>query len=151
MSGLAAGFGDDLRAAVLDKIERAAREQLAPEVQEQAHSILQAYGSRNDYDVQPLIDAGDHEVVRERDRILVRWGWPEPAIYFERGTVAHEVRARGDGALRFRWGDPPQWVRAEFERDGDAWIVYLPSVNVEGLPESRFIRDALHWLRRHLT
>jgi hypothetical protein len=44
------------------------------------------------------------------------------------------------------WEDPPQWVREEFEPEGDGWRVFLPETTPSGLPEARFIRDTLNWL-----
>lgn len=145
-------FENDLREAVLDDVhaQLIGTDGLAKEVQTHAHGLLRAYGQRHDYDVQSLIDAGELEVDRQPDRVVARWGWPEPAIYFERGTVAHEVHATNADVLSFIWRDPPEWVREEFEPEGDGYRVFLPSVNVEGLPESRFIRDTLNWLRRRL-
>lgn len=141
---------DDAREALLDEIEDKAHEELVPEVQTHAHELLREYGQRHDYDVDSIIEAGETEVVRKRDRVTVRFGWPEPAIYVEYGTVAHVVEAKGADALSFVWEDPPQWVQEEFEPEGDGYRVFLPEVEVDGIPESRFIRDTLHWLRRRL-
>ncbi len=149
---LDSSFEDALRDAVLDDAhdQLIGSSGLAREVQQQAHGLLRSYGNRHDYDVESLIAAGAVEVDRQSDRVVARWGWPEPAIYFERGTVAHEVEARNADVLSFIWTDPPGWVREEFEPEGDGYRVFLPRVEVEGLPESRFIRDSLHWLRRRL-
>ena len=149
---LAGSFEQDLRDAVLDDIrgELIGQDGLAQEVQNHAHDLLRAYGQRHDYDVQTLIDAGGISVEREPGRVIARWGWPEPAIFFERGTVAHEIHAKNADVLSFIWEDPPAWVRKEFEPEGDGYRVFLPSTNVAGLPESRFIRDTLHWLRRRI-
>jgi len=142
-----AGFEDDAREALLDELEDHAREEIAPAVQQHAHDILEAYGAENDYDVAPIIEAGETAVVRRGDTVVVRWGWPEPAIFFERGTVDHVVEARDADVLSFVWDDPPEWVREEFEREGDGWRVFFRSVEVDGLPESRFIRDTINWLQ----
>ena len=141
-------FERKLQSAVLDDIEQRAREQIAPEVQHHAHEILRSYGQRHDYDVGTIIDAGETAVERTGRAVRIRWGWPEPAIYFERGTVDHRIEATNADVLSFIWEDPPQWVREEFEPEGDGYRVYLPETNVSGLPESRFIRDTLNWLRR---
>ncbi|KDS91600.1 hypothetical protein FK85_00265 [Halorubrum saccharovorum] len=140
-------FVEDARNEVLDNLEEYAREEVAPEVQARAHGLLRAYGQEHDYDVKPIIEAGETEVVRRRDRVVVRFGWPEPAIYFERGTVEHVVEAKNADALSFVWEDPPEWVREEFEPEDDGYRVYLQKVEVAGLPESRFIRDTLNWLQ----
>lgn len=139
-------FVEDARGAILDDLEKYAREEIAPEVQLHAHALLRSYGQEHDYDVKPIIDAGETEVIRRRDRVVVRFGWPEPAIYFERGTIAHVVEAKNADALSFVWEDPPEWVREEFEPEGDGYRVYLQKVEVAGLPESRFIRDTLNWV-----
>jgi hypothetical protein len=146
-----ADFEDDAREAVLDAAEGHAREAIAPAVQQYAHDILDAYGRANDYDVGPIIEAGEMSVERRGDAVVVRWGWPEPAIFFERGTVDHVVEADQANVLSFIWEDPPQWVREEFEPEGDGYRVFLPEVEVDGLPESRFIRDTLNWLRRRFA
>lgn len=146
MTTLDGGFEDVAREAVLDEAEQHAREEIAPEVRQHAHDILEAYGREHDYDVGPIIAAGETRVERRKGRVVVRWGWPEPAIFFERGTVAHVVEAKNADVLSFIWEDPPDWVREEYEREGDGWRVFLPKVEVAGLPESRFIRDTLNWL-----
>jgi hypothetical protein len=139
-------FEADAREALLDDLEDYAREEIAPQVQAYAHEILRQYGQRHDYDVEPIIEAGETAVIRRGDRAVVRFGWPEPAIYFERGTVEHVVEAKNADVLSFIWEDPPEWVREEFEPEGDGYRVFLPKVGVAGLPESRFIRDTLNWL-----
>jgi hypothetical protein len=139
-------FEADAREAMLDELEDYAREEIAPAVQEHAHEILEAYGHEHDYDVEPIIEAGETRVERRKGSVAVRFGWPEPAIYFERGTVDHVVEATNADALSFVWEDPPDWVRQEFEPEGDGYRVYLQRVEVSGLPEARFIRDTLNWL-----
>jgi hypothetical protein len=144
-------FEADAREAMLDELEDYAREEIAPAVQEHAHEILEAYGQEHDYDVEPIIEAGETRVERRKGSVAVRFGWPEPAIYFERGTVDHVVEATNADALSFVWEDPPDWVREEFEPEGDGYRVYLQRVEVSGLPEARFIRDTLNWLEAQFT
>ena len=151
MTTLDGGFEDSAREAVLDEAEQHAREEVAPAVQQHAHKILEAYGWEHDYDVGSIIAAGETRVERRKGRVVVRWGWPEPAIFFERGTVDHVVEAKNADALSFIWEDPPGWVRDEYERGGDGWRVFLPKVEVSGLPESRFIRDTLNWLTQRFA
>lgn len=149
-----ANFEDNAREAMLDAAEEHAREEIAPAVRDHAHEILEAYGRENDYDVTSIIEAAETRVERRQGRVVARWGWPEPAIYFERGTVDHVVKARNAPVLSFVWErrhDPPQWVRDEYEREGDGWRVFLPEVEVDGLPESRFIRDTLNWLHERFA
>jgi len=139
-------FEADAREAFLDELEDYAREEIAPAVQAHAHDILKAYGQEHDYDVEPIIAAGETRVERRKGSVVIRFGWPEPAIYFERGTVDHVVEAKNADALSFVWEDPPDWVRQEFEPEGDGYRVYFQKVEVSGLPEARFIRDTLNWL-----
>jgi len=139
-------FEADAREAILDEFEDYAREEIAPAVHQHAHDILNAYGQEHDYDVEPIIAAGETRVERRKGSVVIRFGWPEPAIYFERGTVDHVVEAKNADALSFVWEDPPDWVREEFEPEGDGYRVYLQKVEVSGLPEARFIRDTLNWL-----
>jgi len=146
---LDSSFEQDLEEALLDDVEQRAREEIAPEVQAHAHDLLEQYGQRHDYDVGTIIEAGEARVERRKGRVVVRWGWPEPAIFFERGT-ADGVTREGE-PLSFIWEDPPQWVREEFEREGEGYRVFLPETEPSGLPESRFIRDTLHWLRRRYS
>jgi hypothetical protein len=136
-------FEADATPAILDQMEEHARQHIAPAVQAHAHGILRAYGRENGYNVGSLIDAGEISVERQAGGVVVRWGWPEPAIYLERGTVDHGPRTAD--VLSWVWENPPAWVREEFEREGDGYRVFLPEVS--GLPESRFIRDTLNWLR----
>ncbi|WP_436344501.1 hypothetical protein [Natronorubrum sp. FCH18a] len=149
---LESSFEDDLREAVLDDVEKKARDEIAPEVQAKAHEILENYGQRHEYNVSTIIEAGVTRVERRKGRVIVRWGWPEPAIYFERGTT-HSKPISGNPILSFVWErrhDPPQWVRDEFDREGNGWRVFLPQTQPSGLPEARFIRDALNYARRRL-
>jgi len=149
---LSSDFEDDLRDAVLDSIEQRA-ESLADELREGIQQRLEDYGQRHDYDVRALVAGVETEVEREGDTVRVVARLPHPALLFERGTVDHVVEAQRADVLPFVWErrhDPPQWVREEFEREGDGWRVFLPRVEVSGLPEGRFIRDTLHDIRRSL-
>ena len=150
---LSSTFEADLRDGALNQIEQTARDEIAPDLRERIQSLLEDYGSRHDYDVRALVDAVETEVVRSGDTVRVVARLPDPALLFERGTAAHVVEAQSADVLSFVWErrhDPPQWVREEFDREGDGWRVFLPSVEVSGLPEGRFIRDALHDIRRSL-
>lgn len=151
MATLDSSFERDLRDAVLDELEQHARSEIAPAVREHAHELLREYGDRHEYDVQSLIDASETRVERRGDRVVTRVGWPEPAIYFERGTVAHTVEATDASVLSFIWEEPPAWVREAYEPEGDGYRVFLPRVEVDGLPEARFIRDTLNWVNREVA
>ncbi|MFC7175262.1 hypothetical protein ACFQL0_21380 [Haloplanus litoreus] len=101
---------------------------------------------------------GEPQVERRRDRLVVAIGWEsEQMARWEFGTSDHHVD--GDPVLSFVWSGPdvPQWVRKEFDQARDpsgqfrsGWRVFLPDVDVSGLPESRAIRDAFNGLRRLL-
>jgi len=151
------GFEDAAREALLTDVERVAERTLADKLDALANGRLLEFGRTHDYDVRGLIEAAETEVQRRGDRVVVRAAWPEPALYFEYGTSDHRVEATDAETLSFVWEDPPQWVREEFDRVRGAggrfrsgWRVYLSSVEVSGLPEARFIRDALRELRRSL-
>lgn len=157
MATLASDFEEQLLEALLDELEHefiGKRNNLVHQTVQQAHDILRAYGDAHDYDVEPIIESlGQPEVTRTENSIQVRIGWGHPAApYFQMGTSPHTVE--GDPVLRFVWEDAPQGVREKWDHtervDGDP-VVFLPEVDVDGLPESRFVRDALHWLRRELT
>ena len=151
---LDSNFEDDLREALLDDMERKARDEIAPELEREVTQLLEAYGRRNEYDVRAIVQATRTEVNRSADGVRVVLRMPHPALLFERGTVDHPVPTRNADMLSFVWEErhnPPEWVREEFEREGDGWRVFLPETNVSGLPEGRFIRDALHHIRRELS
>jgi hypothetical protein len=150
---VASGFEDGLGDAVLDATERRAREEVAPLLRERIQSLLRNYGRRHDYRVQPVVEATRTSVDRAGGTVTVRAELPHPAYLFEVGTDAHEITPTNADVLSFIWErrhDPPQWVREKYEREGDGWRVFLPKVEVEGLPEGRFVRDALHDIRREL-
>lgn len=145
------GFEDAAREAFVDEIEATLAGQqgsLAFSFVRAAHENLRDYGERFDYDVEPIIDSlGQPEVTRSANGVSVRVGWThEAAPYMEFGTPRHSVE--GQPVLSFVWEerhDPPPWVREEFEPEGDGWRVFLSEVEVEGLPEGRWIRDALRF------
>ena len=154
---LDSSFEADVREAVLDDAEReliGKEGNLIHQTVQRSHEVLRQYGDENDYDVEPIIESlVGPEVTRTNDSIEVRWGWEhEAAPHFEYGTSDHTVD--GDPVLSFIWEDAPAGIREMFphtERvDGDP-RVFLPSVDVAGLPESRFMRDALNWLRREVS
>jgi len=147
------GFEAAAKEAMLDELEQTARQEWAPKLLERASEILREYGERHDYDVEPVIESAEPRVERREGHVTVRITWPHPAApYFQMGTSDHPVD--GNDILSFIWDDAPQSVHEKWpdtERvDGDP-RVFLPSVNVDGLPESRFVRDALNWLRREVA
>jgi len=162
MATLESGFETDLQEAILEEAERefvGRRANLVFEFVELVHTRLRAYGERHGYDVESTIDSlGEPQVERTGDRLTITVGWrSEQMARWEFGTSDHHVD--GDPILSFVWSGPdvPQWVRQEFDQARDAggrfqsgWRVFLPDVDVSGLPESRAIRDALNGLRRLL-
>ena len=148
-------FEAQLQASVLADAEQRFREELVPAAVERSNEILRDYGQRLDYNVAPVIEAQTEPAfTRESGRITAFWGWFHPAApHFEFGVSPHTIS--GNPILSFVWETPPQWVREEFEREGDGWRVFFHEVNwgsdTGGIPESRFVRDALAWLRRELT
>jgi hypothetical protein len=151
-------FEDDLQDALLDDVERQLVGQYDPIIfrfVEIVHKNLRAYADRHGYDVESTIASlGQPEVTRSGNRITVRIGWEsEQMSRWEFGTSDHHID--GDPVLSFIWEenekrahDPPQWVRDEFEQEGDGWRVFLPEVDVRGIPEARVVRDGMHALRR---
>jgi len=143
-------FEDDLAESLLDELERKARADIAPRLASETRRLLDEYGRRNDYDIAGIRDAIRTDVTRTDSTVRVTMRLPDPALLFERGTVDHVVEADDAEVLSFIWENPPQWVREEFEQEGEGYRVFLPEVEVSGLPEGRFIRDALHEVRRRL-
>jgi len=146
--------------AILDEAEHelaGKQNSLVYQAVEYAHDQLRSYGNSHDYHVQTVIDSfAGVDVDRTSTTLTVRYGWDHPAAeHFEFGTSDHTIE--GDSVLSFVWEDPPQWVREEFDQGRSSggqfksgWRVFLPSVDVAGLPEARFARDSQHWLRRQL-
>ena len=153
---LDSSFEDDLREAVLDDVEHemiGKPDNIVHQTIQRAHDILREYGSRNDYNIEPIIESMDYDVERSEGHLRIRIGWAhEAAPYFEFGTSDHEVS--GNPLLSFIWEDAPAAIHDMFpntERvDGDP-RVFFSDVEVAGLPESRFVRDALNWLRREIA
>ena len=146
-------FESDLGEAVLDKIEQQIREEIAPDFESRVRARMQNYARRHSYNLGVLQDALEVDVERQDNEVRLVARFPDPALLFERGTADHEIEAKNADVLSFIWErrhDPPDWVKEEFEKEGDGWRVFLPSVEVSGLPEGRFIRDTLHEFRRRL-
>jgi hypothetical protein len=100
-----------------------------------------------------MVAAIEWDIIRRARNVRIVVRLPDPAYLFETGTADHEIEATNADVLSFVWErrhDPPQWVRDEYEREGDGWRVFLPEVEVTGLPEGRFIRDSLNAFRRRL-
>jgi len=146
-------FEDQLREAVLDEAEH----ELIGKHDNLVHQAIQASRAALDrfadqYNVAPIFESLEGpEVQRTDDSITVRWRFSHPAAgYFEFGTPDN-YEIDGDPILSFVWEDPPEWVKDEFEREGDGWRVFLPDVDSgDGIEETRFTRRGLRELRRQL-
>ncbi|MFC4549382.1 MULTISPECIES: hypothetical protein [Halorussus] len=153
---LDSSFEDDLREAVLDEAEHeliGKQGNLVHEAVQFTHDRLREYGREFDYRVDSIIDSfGGVEVDRSANRLTIRWGWTHEAmVYLEFGTSDHTIE--GDPVLSFVWEErhnPPEWVREEFDQEGNGYRVFLPEVEVAGVKETRAARDALNWLRREV-
>jgi hypothetical protein len=157
MTSLSSSFEEDLRDAMLAEAERelvGKQASLVYELVELVHTQLRAYGQRHGYDVESTIESlGQPTVDRSAGTVTVSIGWQSKQMArWEFGTSDHTVR--GD-PLSFIWYDPPQWVREEFDQARDTggrfasgWRVFLSETDVDGLPESRAIRDSLRAFRQ---
>jgi hypothetical protein len=154
---LDSSFEADLQEALLDDAEQklvGERNNVVFQAIERVHERLREYAREFDYRVESVIDSlAPVDVQRSNGQLTIRFGWQHEAFpYFEYGTSEHTIE--GDPVLSFVWEerhDPPNWVRDEFEQEGDGYRVFLPEVEVAGVKETRAIRSALDWLRRHLS
>ena len=114
---------------------------------QQAHDQLESYGREYDYEVASIIDSFEGvEAERSDARITASWSWShEAASYMEFGTSDHAVD--GDPLLVFEFDAAEYPYLDEMFPDGTA---FLQSVDVSGLPEARWVRDSLNWLRREV-
>jgi len=153
---LDAGFEDELREAVLDNAQHeliGKQDNLIAQAISRVHGRLDKYGREFDYRVEPLKQSLQPvDVERSSGQLTIRFGWSHEAMpYLEFGTSEHTIE--GDPVLSFVWEerhDPPEWVREEFDQEGDGYRVFLPEVEVAGVKETRAVRDAVAWLRREL-
>lgn len=147
---LDSSFEDDLAAAVLDEAEHelvGRQNNLLYQTIEQSHRVLKTYGQRHDYDIEPVIESLQQPTVERSSRsIRIEYGWEHDAApFFARGTSDHTVE--GD-PLVFEWPDAPQEIQSQF---ADTFpTVFFKSVDVSGIPESRFVRAGVEWLRHQL-
>lgn len=155
-ANLSNSFEADLQEAVLDDVQDRFLASDGPiqTAVDRSHDILIEYGSRHGYDVGPVIEALQEPAIsRQSNRITVFWGWFHPAApHFEYGTSDHVVS--GNPILSFVWEDAPPEIHEMFpdtQRVGGDPRVFFPETEPSGLPESRFVRDALNWLRRELS
>lgn len=153
---LSRDFEEAVADAILDEAEAAlvgGNNPLVARARQAAHDRLREYADRYDYRIESVIESFQLDTVDRSDRALtVRWGWThEAAVYLEFGTSDHTIQ--GDPVLSFVWEerhDPPQWVREEYEEEGDGYRVFLPEVEVAGVRETRFARRSLRYLESQL-
>lgn len=114
---------------------------------QQAHDQLRRYGTEYDYEVESIVESfAGVEAERSADRITASWSWDHEAAEFtEFGTSDHTVD--GSPLLVFSFDQNEYPGLAEMFPDGTA---FLPEVEVSGLPEARWVRDSLNWLRREV-
>lgn len=142
--------GDDARQALLDSVERTmvgAQDNLVFQSIQRAHRQLSRYGTRNDYDTDPIEESfSGVDYSRDRTSIHAEWSWShEAAGYVEFGTSDHTIQGQPLLVFEFDAGEYPGL--AEMFPDETA---FLPEVSVSGLPESRFVRNSLNTLRREV-
>lgn len=154
---LETAFEGKAQNALLDDVEfklGGRRGNLGHEFVQAAHDNLREYGQEYDYDVEPIIESlGTPELTRGADHVTLTVQWDHVfATFAQTGTTAHTIR--GNPILSFVWEkrhDPPDWVKEQFEREGDGWRVFLSEVTVDGVPEGRWITDALRFLELLVT
>jgi hypothetical protein len=139
------------RQAFLDSAEGAlvgARGNLVSQAVQEAHDQLASYGGNNDYHVNSIEASFQGvDVDRGQTALTIEWAWThEAASFMEFGTPPHTVQ--GDPLLVFEFSEAEHPGLAEMFPDGTA---FLPEVDVSGLPEARWVRDSLHWLRREVA
>jgi len=123
----------------------------------EANSNLEEAAAANEWDVESVTAEWDVETDERGGELAIRLENTHPAAdYFEFGTSAHRIE--GNPVLSFIWEerhDPPEWVREEFEpatseNGRPGFRVFMSSVEVSGIPETRFFRSALDFLQRQM-
>lgn len=151
------------------KLEESLLEEAADEATGQQGLVMQAVAQshvqlrrfKDEYNVEPIIDSfaitrAGPVIDPVSGRVRVTWKYTHDATeYFEFGTSFHRVD--GNPILSFVWEDPPQWVTEVFDQARSSggqfrrgYRVFLSSVHVAGIQETRFIRHGLRWLRHEL-
>ncbi|QRY26362.1 hypothetical protein [Halobacterium sp. BOL4-2] len=135
---------DEARQAFLDSAESAlvgASGNLISQCVAEAHDNLASYASSQGYDIGFLENEfAGVEVDRGQRSLTVEWSWDsELASYYEFGVAPHTIR--GD-PLHFYWAAKDQWIQTDEVNWGS---------ETGGIPESRWVRDSLHWLRREVA
>jgi hypothetical protein len=141
---------EESRQALLDSVEQTmvgAQDNLVFQSIQRAHRQLSRYGTRDDYDTDPIEESfSGVDYSRDRTSIHAEWSWAhEAAGYFEFGTSDHTIQGQPLLVFEFDAGEYP--YLEDMFGDGPA---FLSEVEVSGLPEARAVRDSLNWLRREV-
>lgn len=136
---LANSFEDDLREAILDDVERKARDDIGPRLVDIARENWRAYASRHDYDIDHIWEDAELFVERDDSSVEIRIEWPGLTALFEWGVDPHTIE--GNPLLHFYWDEIDQWITTESVNWGS---------ETGGIPESRAIRDAIDQLEGEL-
>ncbi|WP_273835131.1 hypothetical protein [Halococcus sp. PRR34] len=138
---LSSDFESQLRESVMDGVQEQLEDDLAEQAAEAAHDRLREVASRNDYDVENVIESLEGpDVVRDGDTITVGFRWThEAAALFGYGTDDHWVE--GNPTLAFTWEGGP---------GGPGQVYFSSGHEVSGIEESRFARHGVEWLGRQL-
>ena len=140
MAELESEFEDKLREAVLDDIERKAREELGPQLKRLARENFEAYAAANDYNIEHIWqDAEGPFVERSQNGVSIRIEWPELTALFEWGVDPHTID--GNPFLHFYWAEKDQWIKTESVNWGS---------ETGGIDDARAIHSAMTALRRDL-
>lgn len=133
-------FERDLRDAVMDDVEQQT-DRLVEKAIEKSHDRLREVASRNDYDVDNVIDSlKGPDVTRTGGEIVVEWVWThEAASLFGTGTDDHVIK--GNPTLAFKWPGGPK---------GPGQTHFYSKVEVSGIEQSRYARHGLRWLESEL-
>lgn len=139
------------REALLDSVEArlvGERNNLVFQTIQQAHDQLDAYASTHEYDAAPIKDSLEEvEASRDSRSIHVAWSWGhDAAMFWEFGTSDHTID--GDPVLVFEF-DPEEYPHLDEMFPGGT--AFLAEVDVAGLPEARWVRDSLTWLRHEVA
>ena len=132
-------FEGDLREAVLDDVEKTARDEIGPTLKQVAEDNWKAYASSNDYDIDHIWEDAELSIERDDSSVSVRIEWPGLTALFEFGVSPHTIE--GNPLLHFYWEKIDQWITTDSVEWGS---------ETGGIPESRAIRDALGALEREV-
>ncbi|MUV59979.1 hypothetical protein [Halobacterium sp. CBA1126] len=136
---------DSARQAFLDSAESAlvgSQGNLISQTVGEAHDALASYASaQGGYAYDPVEDSFQGVTVERSQRgLTIEWSWGHVAAgLWEFGVPPHTIR--GD-PLHFYWAAKDQWIQTDEVQWGS---------ETGGIPEARWVRDSLHWLRREVA